>query len=80
MRYYTLKEFADKVGFHRETIRQLAARGQCGRKILGRWRFNDNDIEALEEWPSRKGAELGTLTSKSVANEYEKLLARATGS
>lgn len=79
MKMYKLREFAEMISFHPETIRKAAARGRCGRMVLGEWRFTDEDIERLGEGcQSENDTVSGTSTFASVESEYDDLLGRTT--
>ena len=74
---YTLKQFADIVAFHPETIRQAANKGLCGEKMFGRWRFTDLDITRITEGRCSDAETVSTkLTFKSTANGAENLWRR----
>lgn len=76
----TLKEFANEIRLHPETVRGMANRGICGCKIAGRWRFTDDDLNRVKEAPWRSTGEVksGTSSFSFVEREYADLLRRAT--
>lgn len=77
---WTLKEVAVMLKIHPETLRQECVRRGIGVKVMGRWRLARYHIDALMETPcSEKEAASITTTFRSVENDFEALLAQATG-
>lgn len=44
---YSTDEAARKTGQHPSNVRRLARKGRAGRRIGGRWLFDDDDLNAL---------------------------------